>query len=1762
MRDNNLILLEEDEGDTRNNQGGKLDSRSFNKNNKLEEKIKFNLFNIFFALLKGINMAPWKIYVLLVIEFIQFLSFPFHPSLINQWKNYDVMDSVTIGFQTFGIKHWLWYADVAYGDYLICFYIMIVIVFLIIVDFIYVSFAVNNQKHSLSFSWPLSILQYFSLILIRVLFQPILELLLSMVSCEMKSQAYLQTLNMEMQLDPNGPDLLVMQLYNNVQLFAFLNDQSFSTFKILILAVFSTMTYTKYYYQRPYYNRSVNNVMCVLYGIFAWTTYMILLGAILSNTMFDMLLVIYLLGIPIVIALIMTMENQGMKILLSPLYKFQKGEDALQQFNQLIYLIETKDTIRESSILIKGFVNYHEMSCVDDDCSLKQYQKNLQRSNQLGGGRITNINKMKNSQNNNSQNNFGSGSSQKILQNESNSLLLNFTKKLLEKSIRKFPQYKKLIGDSLMESGKESGGFEYVSAVNFESNYRKCKTNIERSALLHYELWNHLLEDSPDLGRLSDIGFRIDHQLKQVEYHWNQMQMIYPNTPKALKLYAQFQIEVLNDKEGGNELLLKAKESSQIKSNFDIGGNADDIIVGGMGLNQQDGSPLIYLSGENDRLGLISNLNLSACRVFGYLRKEELINKNIKVLQPGIYSFYHDEFIRSALLKSSEQMTNKERSIYGKHISGYIFPLSLQIKFFQSFLHGKQFVATLKQEKKGINASVAYIVMDKNGVVLDVTSSAIQLLDIDKQKMVKKRIKYDLNVLLPQIFEGDQQRYYGKQGEKVTYYYPDVIENQEKVKQNEQMQEENKSDNSYTSMEDDGDNSQNGGDLNKNKSAFFQEESDKEGNLVKNNSAMELFEDNNIECNVKASDKSAPFHCNIFPIQFQSINNNETQGYSVRLELISDDENGIQQNEGFNINKARHKERIKKMVKMSDFQFSFSPIYKKFVRELRDDENADSLLDIYYKHVQKENIKRGDDQQKLTVMSYMNQVKAKMEKMEENKNAAMMGDDYIREVDEYSEETHSDDGFNGRRRRGGKDQTNSMKSHETIDDSKKGSESEGLTQEQQRNMQKRINQLLYQKGNLGGQDTAERLIEKIQEITEILKHKAKCAEDVLTYRVFEGEVSLVEEITGNFLINKSAETTQAETEEVEDAEKKNEKIDDFFKNSLKSRKAFQSQLNDKGVLPAVKNIQYSANFVLLIFIALVIIEYVTVRNQFTTIQLNFQAIQKTYSLISELQRSSYHVRGLELYSSKQLNLTAQDLNLSKSDMKESLNRIYSLQSQINLQKLTVSAEHAAILDSKTVTMYFKQQDNISDIKELNFSLTEGLLQISSSLFTLTNLDNNMFIDTQDDVFYFMYNNFMDMLLALWRSAYLYVDELKVRTVDDEVNQIVFYCSIALALLCVFALIPVVQYVNIKKRKYLEIFLEMDNTNIRKLANKCEKFMNVLQDEGNEEIDSNDEELEEMARIDSEEEYSLSKRSKKKKAKNTIKNNRIFIIKFVIGMMFIEVYFFSLFFTQGTSMKTFEVVNKEMNTTAMIEPYYWLSLNAQREMYNDKSRPILKKNSFLVSRDALANVQHSNQEMQQEHLQNKAYTDEDYNSIFQDSMLLNVCPTVSPLFTQVSGQQCSSFVSGSTTQGLHTVIVRYEEGLRRCLQNYQKSNKTLPEINKILNSQDIREVFLIQRFILSQKMQAIVQTLQDTIQTNINSTLELRLAFFCLFIIFLLMFFVLLWLPFVNQLTNEVYQTKKILLVIPLELLVNMKSLANLFSQQGGSKSKAKKQEIV
>lgn len=124
--------------------------------------------------------------------------------------------------------------------------------------------------------------------------------------------------------------------------------------------------------------------------------------------------------------------------------------------------------------------------------------------------------------------------------------------------------------------------------------------------------------------------------------------------------------------------------------------------------------------------------------------------------------------------------------------------------------------------------------------------------------------------------------------------------------------------------------------------------------------------------------------------------------------------------------------------------------------------------------------------------------------------------------------------------------------------------------------------------------------------------------------------------------------------------------------------------------------------------------------------------------------------------------------------------------------------------------------------------------------------------------------------------------------------------------------------------------------------------------------------------DIEDEYSMSstggRRSKKKKAKNTISNKRMFVIRFIIGMLIIEVYFFAFYFVQNNFLNTCNILNKEMNMTATIEPFFWFSLNAQRELYNDPTMPILGQTSFSISENSIAQVQQLGSDMQQQHLQ--------------------------------------------------------------------------------------------------------------------------------------------------------------------------------------------------
>jgi len=159
-----------------------------------------------------------------------------------------------------------------------------------------------------------------------------------------------------------------------------------------------------------------------------------------------------------------------------------------------------------------------------------------------------------------------------------------------------------------------------------------------------------------------------------------------------------------------------------------------------------------------------------------------------------------------------------------------------------------------------------------------------------------------------------------------------------------------------------------------------------------------------------------------------------------------------------------------------------------------------------------------------------------------------------------------------------------------------------------KDMTKRIKQLIA-RGLQARFDSPDKMLEKIQEITEIMKLKSQVGEGIKTYRWFQGEASEVEQSTGNFLINKSAEQQEEEVISTGDGEDSGEeKLDEHQRAALKTRRAFKQTLNDQNVLPSVKKLNYFANLILLVLLVLAIVEYASVNSDYNRLKDMFLTI--------------------------------------------------------------------------------------------------------------------------------------------------------------------------------------------------------------------------------------------------------------------------------------------------------------------------------------------------------------------------------------------------------------------------------------------------------------------------------------------------------------------------------------------------------------------------
>lgn len=190
--------------------------------------------------------------------------------------------------------------------------------------------------------------------------------------------------------------------------------------------------------------------------------------------------------------------------------------------------------------------------------------------------------------------------------------------------------------------------------------------------------------------------------------------------------------------------------------------------------------------------------------------------------------------------------------------------------------------------------------------------------------------------------------------------------------------------------------------------------------------------------------------------------------------------------------------------------------------------------------------------------------------------------------------------------------------------------------------------------------------------------------------------------------------------------------------------------------PYIKRLNRTAQLILALLVAIAIAEYAIMYTHYNQTKENFRLIEQTYLRTSALFRVTFNTRSLALINEGILTNYMGHSNKSafvsylQKDLTQSLNEIYDIQNEINLSQLPLNYDLDQMLNNKTTTLYFKQDSNA--MKALDFSLTESILQMSSTIFTLSNLPIQSFNETNEDVFFLLYNSFHGFLLNLYQTS--------------------------------------------------------------------------------------------------------------------------------------------------------------------------------------------------------------------------------------------------------------------------------------------------------------------------------------------------------------------------------------------------------------------------
>ena len=430
---------------------------------------------------------------------------------------------------------------------------------------------------------------------------------------------------------------------------------------ICIISCFSFLSFAIYLKELPDYNPILLGSKIIAKGIFLWSCVcLILIKIIQSITEFESGIILFLIGIPYIFGIAYKWRKGSLKQLLIHHSKFVKPFEFLNRIFIINELIDNFDS-RYAQFTLRGYVNKMEEFCTIENCVLKKYIKCMNNKDEAIGYLLLYIEMIfqvgisKNPTNITLRISYINFLINKLNKIHKAYLELNFCEKL-EKGLEEdfiIYRHKKQFG--------ENGDFNFTEEIDesglnvlFQNNFQKFKNLIIKVSFLYIDFWSLLyenqMEEQEDMTVLNDYGNQINTGVEEIHKLFNKLQEIKENEPELLELYSDFLKEIRADYEQSNELRVTLEKVHKRLKHDDIDElnwiNSFNIDI--YALNHNDKNLYLVFDTKLSNFGTILNVSLGLCSILGY-PKEELKGKNIKNLIPDIFHSSHNRLLRKLI---------------------------------------------------------------------------------------------------------------------------------------------------------------------------------------------------------------------------------------------------------------------------------------------------------------------------------------------------------------------------------------------------------------------------------------------------------------------------------------------------------------------------------------------------------------------------------------------------------------------------------------------------------------------------------------------------------------------------------------------------------------------------------------------------------------------------------------------------------------------------------------------------------------------------------------------------------------------------------------------------------------------------------------------------------------------------------------------------------------------------------------------------------